>query len=480
VERRALSVRARIVVAILLVAALGLAVAGIATYFVQRERALAGIDQELLHDVDDLKAVARTGTGAAATSVDQLLRDAIQQNVPGRDESVLGIIDGKPALVPAGRAGVRLEDDPALVRRFVSEAEPSNVVLGTAKMRAGTIRYVIVPVAVSGDASSGLYIAAYDLDGALGAIAQSFQVYAIVAAGALLLIGLVGWFVAGRLLRPLRWLRDAAAGNSARDLSQRIPVTGNDDISKLASTFNLMFDRLQQSFTAQRTLLDDVGHELKTPITIVRGHLELMQAADAAEVNATRALAIEELDRMSDLVSEISLLAESGRPGFVRRSSVGLTELTRSVLTKAGALAPEREWLADGIADGVAELDVRRVTQAWLQLADNAAKYSTRGTPIRLGSERGGGRVRDEVRLWVRDEGPGIPDEEREHVFERFVRLPAVGHSDGSGLGLAIVSAITAAHGGGVGLTGTPLGTTFTMRIPVGDEHRQTATEERT
>jgi Signal transduction histidine kinase len=466
VERRALSVRARIVVAMLLVAALGLAVAGVATYFVQRERALAGVDQDLLRAVADLKAVAHTGSGASATSVDQLLRDAIQQNVPGRDESVLGIIDGKAALVPAGIT-LRMDEDPALVHRFVAESEPSNVVMGTAKTHTATIRYVIVPVSVAGDSSKGLYVAAYDLDGVLGSIAQSFQVYAIVAACAFVLIGLVGWFVAGRLLRPLRWLRDAAASNSARDLSQRIPVTGKDDVSKLASEFNVMFDRLEQSFSAQRTLLDDVEHELKTPITIVRGHLELMEPADPREVDATRALAIDELDRMSELVSEISLLAESRGPDFVRRSTVDLAEFTHSVLAKATALAPERQWLADAVAEGTAELDVRRVTQAWLQLADNAAKHSTPGTTIRLGSERGGGRAHDEVRLWMRDEGPGIPDSERQRVFERFVRVPTSGQRDGSGLGLAIVSAIAAAHGGSVVLSSSPHGSTFTMRIPI-------------
>lgn len=493
-ERRGLSVRTRIVVAILLVASLGLAVAGVATYFVQRERALAGVDQNLLRDVADLKALARTGSGASATSVDQLLRAAMQQHVPDRGESVLGIIDGRAALMPAGRVGVRLDEDPSLVRRFVAEASGSQVVMGTARTSNATIRYVIVPVAVAGDSSSGLYVAAYNLDDVLGAIAQSFQVYAIVAAGALVVIGLVGWFVAGRLLRPLRWLRDAAAANSARDLSQRIPISGSDDISKLAAAFNVMFDRLEQSFTAQRRLLDDVGHELKTPITVVRGHLELMESSEPEEVEAVRALAIDELDRMNELVSEISLLAESRRPDFVRRSPVDLAQLTRSVLAKAAALAPERSWLGEGTAHGVAELDVRRITQAWLQLADNAAKYSAPGRPVRLGSDRSEGRTGDHVRFWVRDEGPGIPERERLRVFERFVRLGAPGaeaapggetggehpRSEGSGLGLAIVSAIARAHGGSVELTGTAHENTFTMHIPVPGRHpEEQAHEER-
>ncbi|TAM70408.1 MAG: HAMP domain-containing histidine kinase [Microbacteriaceae bacterium] len=463
VDRRVLSVRARIVVTILLVAALGLLASGAATYFVQRERALAGVDQALMRSVTDLKAVASRDQ---ATTVDQLLRAAMQQSFPAQNESVLGIIDGQAALVPAGTLSFRMDRQKALVQRFVAEADPTHVVIGTAKTPTATIRYVIIPVSVAGDPNAGLYVTAYDLDAVLGAIAQSFQSYAVVAAGALLVIGLAAWFVAGRLLRPLRLLGDAAARNSARDLTQRIPVTGNDDISRLTVTINAMFDRLEQSFLAQRRLLDDVGHELKTPITIVRGHLELMEATQPADVEATRALAIDELDRMNELVGQISLLAESRGPGFVVRQRVDLGELTASTLAKAAMLAPERDWLVEEAASGAAELDVHRVTQAWLQFADNAAKYSTPGRTIRLGSSRSSGRVQDELRFWVRDEGPGVPALDQPRVFDRFVRLDSPHHPDGSGLGLAIVFAIAQAHGGTVDLLSSSSGSTFTMRIP--------------
>jgi two-component system, OmpR family, sensor kinase len=465
-DRRVLSVRSRIVVTILLVASLGLFASGVATYFVQRERALSAVDADLIRTVADLKAVAERESSPPKT-VDQLLRAAIQQNVPARDESVLGIIDAKAALVPAGSLAFRMDGDKALVRRFVSEADPAKVVMGTAKTSAATIRYIIVPVTVAGDTSAGLYVAAYDLDAVLGSIAESFQIYALVAAGALILIGAVAWFVAGRLLRPLRLLGDAAARNSASDLTQRIPVTGKDDISRLTATINLMFDRLEQSFAAQRRLLDDVGHELKTPITIVRGHLELMDETQPSDVESTRELAIDELDRMNELVAQISLLAESRGPGFVVRRPVDLEELTTATLTKASALAPERQWFIEDAATGEAELDIHRITQAWLQLAENAVKYSTPNQAIRLGSSRSAGRVHDELRFWVRDEGPGIDADDQPRVFERFVRLESSRDSDGSGLGLAIVAAIADAHGGDVELSSSPRGSTFTVRIPI-------------
>lgn len=102
----------------------------------------------------------------------------------------------------------------------------------------------------------------------------SFQSYAVVAFGALMIIAAAGWRVVGGLLRPVRLLRDTARRITETDLSERIAVTGRDDLSDLARTVNAMLDRLQLAFGSQRRLLDDLGHELRTPLTIVRGHLE--------------------------------------------------------------------------------------------------------------------------------------------------------------------------------------------------------------
>jgi signal transduction histidine kinase len=467
-ERRVLSVRVRIVLAILVVSALGLVATGAATYFVQRERALSDVDSELLRTVPDLKAVAAGTGGSAPESVEGLLRTAVGQRVPGVNESILGFIDGKPALVPAVSLPFRMDKDHAFVKRIVKEANKTNVVMGTAKTTLGTIRYIIVPVSVAGDPQQGLFVAGVNLDAILGSIATSFQTFALVGAAALLVICLAAWMVAGNLLRPLRHLREAAQKHSATDLTQRIAVHGNDDISDLTVTINSMFDRLQGSFEAQRQLIDDVGHELKTPITIVRGHLELLDATDPHDVDATRALALDELDRMSELVSEVSLLADARRPDFVTRQPIDIEVLTESVLAKATGLASERPWSADVRAAGVVELDPRRVTQAWLQLADNAVKYSHPGGAIELGCEFLDGRNRRELKLWVRDDGPGIDPSAQRQIFDRFTRLPSARTATGRGLGLAIVAAIAEAHDGHVDVTSSPSsGSTFDIRLPV-------------
>jgi len=315
-----------------------------------------------------------------------------------------------------------------------------------------------------------LYVAAFNLDAELAAVAQSFQTYIRVALIALALVGLVASLAAGRLLRPIRLLRDAAASSSnAADLTERIPVTGSDDVSELAAAINSMFDRLQDSAMSQRRLLSDVGHELKTPITIIRGHLELLDAGNVAEVKATRELAIEELDRMSTLVSDISLLAASRAPHFVELAEVDLEAFTKAVGAKAFALDPSRKWRVES-ASGLALIDAGHITQAWLQLADNAVKYSTPASPIVVAAEMSQTGTDKWLNLSVRDSGPGIPPDAQERIFERFGRLESSRGTEGTGLGLSIVSAIAEAHGGIVLLSSAAgQGSKFTIRIPFVD-----------
>jgi signal transduction histidine kinase len=278
------------------------------------------------------------------------------------------------------------------------------------------------------------------------------------------MLGLIGWFVAGRLLRPIRQLRETAARITATGVSERIPVTGTDDVSELTSTVNGMLDRLEGALKGQRQLLDDVGHELKTPITIVRGHLELMEPADAADVGVTKALAIDELDRMSGLVRDISELAQLQRPLHVTVEPTDIDALVERVRVKASALSTAHRWLADHRAGVIAEVDPDRITQALLQLAANAVTHGD-CTEITFGSSASGRGIR----LWVHDDGRGIDEKLLPLLFERFRRGAAGRGETGSGLGLAIVAAIAEAHGGRASATSTPgAGATFTIDLPGG------------
>jgi signal transduction histidine kinase len=442
------SARVRILAAILVVAALGELSAGLATYLIQRERALVQVDERLELTVGALRSVAdppASGTATPPADLAAFFTTAMQRVLPDPDESVLGLVDGDPRYRPGSGGEYRLDEDPAFVRHVNAAADAGHPVLGSFTSKWGPMRYLIVPVHIETDPRQGLYVSAYALDDVLDPAAQNFASYLVLALGALVLVGVVGWFVAGRALRPVRLVREGAARASEQDLSARIPVRGRDDVSALAVTFNAMLERLQRSFGAQRRLLDDVSHELRTPITIVRGHLELLDAADPAEVEATRALALDELDRMRALVDDAATLAKADAPGFVKPEPVDVGALTSTVAAKAGGLDNHRAWSVTESAPVVVRLDPARITQAWLQLAENAAKYATPGTPIELGSRvRGDGALE----LWVRDHGPGMPADQLERVFERFVRVADGRGAEGSGLGLSIVAAIAAAHGG--------------------------------
>ncbi|WP_349899783.1 sensor histidine kinase [Parafrigoribacterium soli] len=459
------SVRVRILASILFVTALGMTLAGGAAFFVQRDRALAQIDSKLSETVRSLQSVADDeGGDGVPTTVRDFLTKAMQRVLPDIHESIVGIVDGRATMLPSADLSFRLDRDAAFINRVVDTADSTRVVMGTSGSRAGELRYVIIPVKIGADHSRGLYVAAYNLDAELAEIRDGLTIYTVVAALALVAVGLVGWVVAGRLLRPIRSLRETAARITETDLSERIAVVGADDVSELTVTVNDMLERLDGAFSAQRLLLDDVGHELKTPITVVRGHLELIEPDSPDDVRATRDLVLDELDRMSGLVADIALLAKTRIPDFVQPESTKLDELTEAVFSKASALSNERTWRLEETADGTAFVDPARITQALLQLAENAVKFSRPGTAIGIGSA-----VRDEAEfeLWVRDQGKGVEKNQLAQIFQRFARADEGRGVDGAGLGLSIVGAIAEAHGGRAFAESKPgAGSRFVIRIP--------------
>jgi two-component system, OmpR family, sensor kinase len=221
-------------------------------------------------------------------------------------------------------------------------------------------------------------------------------------------------------------------------------------------------DRLRRTLESQKEFIDDATHELLTPLTIIRGHLELglddpIERAGAVEV------VTDEVIRMTRLVDELRVLAHTRRPDFLEAEQLDAAALVREVLDKVRGLAP-RDWQLNS-CDGLRLVgDRHRLQQALINLAHNAVQYTGVEDRIVIGAcagERG-------ARLWVADTGPGIPEEEHARIFERFA-YGAGGrrHPNSTGLGLAIVSAIARAHGGHVDLDSTPgHGATFAIVIP--------------
>jgi signal transduction histidine kinase len=294
------------------------------------------------------------------------------------------------------------------------------------------------------------------------------QVNLLVALSVLLVASLLAFLAVGRVLAPLRDVAETARSISETDLSQRIEVHGNDEIAELARTFNDMLDRLEQAFGTQRAFISDAGHELRTPITIIQGHLDLL-ASGAAPKDEVVEIVEDELDRMSRLVEDLLLLAKSQRPNFLHLRHADLDVLTEELFSKAKAMA-DRDWQLERAAVGRILADRQRITQAVMNLARNAAEHTDSGATITIGSEI----VETTARIWVTDTGAGIPVAEQARIFERFARgAGAAARAEGAGLGLAIARAIAEGHGGRVELRSKPgEGATFTIVIPTGEVDR--------
>ena len=467
-----LTVRARLLTAVVLLAALTVTIAGGTAFALQAAETDARIDNSLSRAVAALRQVQAgkdPTTNLPFDSVSAVLKEGVRNRVPGKNEGVITLIDGEPKWLPAAETrSVRLERDPELVEVLATLPADTAALARTVSTDTTRYRLIAVPVLLSGDPGTGMFVVAFDRSAEMSSLRSTFLTYSAVGLAALAVIAVVAWFVVGRLLRPIRLLRDTTRRITESDLSERIAVTGKDDLSNMARTVNAMLDRLQRAFGSQRELLDDVGHELRTPLTIVRGHLELLDPDDPDDVRATQALALDELDRMQRLVDDLMTLATTDRPDFVQPAPTDVGRLTDDVYDKARALG-DRRWVVAARADVTVQLDAQRVTQAWLQLLANACRYSAPGSTVRLGSEVSG----DRLLLWVRDEGPGVPAGEESRIFERFHRGQADRISHGAGLGLPIVAAIAHAHHGEVFVEHPPAnvgpGVVFVLDLPAVD-----------
>jgi signal transduction histidine kinase len=458
----------RILLWLLLVMAVALASVAVTTRSILLRDTGQRIDGLLAQEAGEFANFEARGvdprTGRPFTDPARLLRVFLERQYADADEELIGLV-GRPGHGPAQIIQPRDIDVPLPLhldsgaRRRVFDASGST---GTLHRPSGEIRWAKVAVARHGGEPEAAFVVAFHPGREQNRVDEVTRILLAISGVALLLTTGIGWVVAGRILRPVRLVRAAAAQLTEQDLTRRIPVPGRDDVAALAETFNAMLDRLERAFAAQRQFVDDAGHELRTPITIVRGHLELM-GDDPAEREETVRLVTDELDRMSRIVEDLLLLAKAERPDFVTPEPVQLAELTADVYVKARTLG-ERDWQLTEVADRETELDPQRITQAMVQLAQNAVQHTAPGQTIRIGSRADGPRVE----LYVADSGPGVRPQDAEVIFERFRRGTARrgARGTGAGLGLSIVRAIAEAHGGRIGLRDTEGGgATFVLTL---------------
>jgi signal transduction histidine kinase len=419
------------------------------------------VDAALTQEVDEFRTLVRginPGDSEPFAGRLRLIFDTyFDRNVPARGETLIAYVDGRRYDdLSSGQGGTFDIDERDA--EWANLRRPSR---GTIETSTGTIRYVSVPI-TGQRGLRGVFVVAASLSAERREVDEAVRLAALVLLSVLLIASTLAWVVAGRVLAPLRLLAETARSISESDLTRRIPVTGRDEIAELARTFNAMLDRLEAAFASQRAFVSDASHELRTPITIVRGHLELI-GEDPAERRETVALVTDELDRMSRFVDDLLLLAKAERDDFLRVTEVELGALTDELLEKAQALG-QRDWRLESRGEALIVADRQRLTQAMMGLAQNAVQHTAEGERIWLGTAAD----HHEVRLWVRDEGPGVAADDQERIFDRFARASdSRRRSEGAGLGLAIVRAIAEAHSGRVGLASRPgAGATFTLVLP--------------
>ena len=457
---RSRSSRLRILGWILLPTVIVLVLSWVTTRAVLLDRLDDRIDQELDGEVSELRLLADTGvdptTGRPFSDPAALLRQYLARSIPDANETMFSVVDGRVDARTGDTPAFRLDSIPALVTTATSL---DAITYGDLATTAGEVRYVAVPVTVAGSSSQASLVVGIFRDLESTDIEDSLTTWLLLSSIGLVVATAIGWFVAGRVLAPVQQMAATARQITAERMGRRIPVTGRgDDLDDLAVSFNAMLDRLDTAFAAQRSFVDDAGHELRTPLTVIKGNLELMDG-HADERSEGIAIALDEVDRMTRIVQDLQMLTKSTQPDFISLGSVECGDVIDDIAGRMRSLG-DRDWVVDARATGKFLGDRQRITQALVQLADNAVKHTNVGDAIGVGSAM----TDDGVQLWVRDTGSGVPEPERERIFERFV---SSGSNEGAGLGLSIVSAIAQGHGGSVRCEETPGGgATFVITLP--------------
>lgn len=306
--------------------------------------------------------------------------------------------------------------------------------------------------------------------GNLDDVIESTQVLAkSLAVGIPVVVVFLGglmWWLVGRTLRPVEAIRNEVENIDGTELHRRVPVVpGDDEIARLARTMNTMLDRIEAATARQRQFVSDASHELRSPLTRIRSRLEVDRAQpETADPAAARDDILEETVRLQRLVDDLLQLSrgDAGAP----TEPWELVDLDDIVVRQARRLRADDRLVVDllGVSGAQVRGAPRELARAIRNLVDNAARHADSTITFTL-NEFG-----ESARMTVADDGPGIPSDARERVFERFVRLDDARRVDdgGSGLGLAITREIVERHGGTISIQDhEPHGTQFVMTIPL-------------
>jgi two-component system sensor histidine kinase MtrB len=366
--------------------------------------------------------------------------DVLRSLDPGSDRYVLLHLDGQWHSRRADLAADTVV--PPALQQMTADREPA-----AQRIRRDGRPALIVGIPLAGSATFYEIIALDELERTLQTLALVLTAAAImVAAGG----AAVGWYVTRHALRPLTAVAAAARRIAGGDLTTRIDPDTEPDLTVLSIAFNDMADQLNRRLERDRRFAADVSHELRSPLQTLEAAVSVIdKRRDELDERAATAVSLltAEVGRFQILVNDLLELARSDRP--VDRQQMDMAGLAHHVCRSRGLPTDLVEVAPDALTSWL--VDRRRIEQALGNLIDNAIRYGGGPTAVRVGDGF----------LEVDDAGPGVAEQDRHTIFDRFVRGPAAndrGAGDGTGLGLAIVAEHAAAHGGSVAVTDRPGG----------------------
>jgi heavy metal sensor kinase len=316
---------------------------------------------------------------------------------------------------------------------------------------------------------------AYSTDPIMGQVKESFGILLLVLPLALIASGIAGYQFAGKVLHPLEVMARRTEQITASRLNDRIPVENPDDeLGYMATVLNRLLQRLEESFEHLKQFTSDVSHELRTPLASIRsvGEVGLQRTLSQEQYQHVIASMLEEVDQLTNMVSTMLTIARADAGQLqLQRTMFPLKDLLSDVVGIVGILAEEKEQTIQEVieCDECVQADRSFLRLAIVNILDNAIKYTRPGGSICIRMKRSDSPSRT-VELSVEDDGPGISEESRERIFDRFYRVDKDRSRDagGAGLGLAIAKWAIEAHGGKIGFRPSPKkGSIFYIQLPL-------------
>jgi len=451
---------------------------GTALYLERRQSSVRELDQRLELEAD----FARRWLIESYNVLHTLINPSDRQLNLGVSANFEGVRDLLLVFDPRGTAlyindPVRQLNFAAIERlTAIVGTPPAARFTGTAFLPAGEapVRYVVLPVTDAGDEVGSVLVAA-QLSAVTFGPADLLRSMVLVVPIILLASGVLGWFLAGRAMRPVEQLMDEVEEvTDGRSLHRRVAVPASgDELSRLAVTLNAMLSRLEASFAQLRRFTADASHELKTPLMVLRVGVEraLVHPGTPGEVLESLDVTLEQLNQLNELVDSLLTLAraDEGRAplSLEQRDLCALVMDVGETAEMLGEQHGLRVDLAVPEHPVTLAVDPHRMHQLLLNLVTNAVKYTPAGGSVGIALEETAG----EARITVRDTGIGIASVDLPHIFDRFWRAdPArsrTGDRPGTGLGLAITKWIAEAHGGTISVHSRPgRGSSFVVSLP--------------